>query len=159
MSTEQQSDDLFERLRSKKNKQILIDNYRATLNNGKANAIDKRYAADMLIALTDESQKAEINAYWNEMAIRSDIESNKIEFLHETIEHLRELVIQAADPETSMGGRHSIVRDVRDKNFINNVRGRIAKRIRQEEKRVQDEIDRKDALYREMIKESEKRYS
>ena len=113
----------------------------------------------MLIALTDESQKAEINAYWNEMAIRSDIESNKIEFLHETIEYLRELVIDAANPDVSMGNKHSIVRDVRDKNFIKNVRSRIAKRIRQEEKRVQDEIDRKDALYREMIKESERRYS
>jgi len=159
MSNPQQSDDLFERLRAEQNKQILIDNYRKTLNNEKASAIDKRYASDMLIALTDDSLRAEINAYWNEMAIRSDIQDNKLELLHETVEYLRELVIDAANPETSMGEKHNIVRDVRDKNFIVNVKSRINKRIRIEEKRIQDEIDRKDTLYREMLKEAERRYS
>jgi len=146
--------DSFEALRAKKNKQILIDNYRNTLNNEKSTAIERRYASDMLVALTYEDRKAEINEFWNALDVKHEIKDNKIAFLHETVECLRDLVAEIANEETTSARRNSIFKDVANKDFLKNISARVKERILAEEKRIEDEIAKKDAEYKKKINEA-----
>lgn len=150
--------------RKAQNTQALIQNYTEELKRDDLSAIRRRYAQDMLDAITSEEdgaveKKREINAFWNEIEAQRDISSNKIDFLHETIEYLRELIIQVGNPDTSLIKKHDIIREVSNKNFTYNVRGRIKKRIREEENRIAEALKKKDDEHNKLRKEAIKRNS
>lgn len=108
--------------------------YTDLLNDENCNVSQKKYAYDMLIAINaDEETKDFINKYWNLRDSENDVVENKIEFLHETVEYLRELVIEVADPSISMTNKLNIVRKVSNKDFLSSIRGRIRKRIERNE--------------------------
>jgi hypothetical protein len=148
--------------RKAENTRNLISHYTEELKRENLRPISRRYYEDMLIAFTSEGEgaehkKKEINAFWNEVEAKRDAENNKIEFLQEAIEYLRELVVEVADPDNSLMKRNSIVREVKNKNFISDIRERVRMRIIKEERRMADSIAKKDADYKDKIKEALKR--
>lgn len=150
--------------RKAENTRNLISHYTEELKRESLRPISRRYYEDMLIAFTLEGEgaghkKKEINAFWNEVESKRDAENNKVEFLKETIEYLRELVVEVADPDSSLMKKNSVVREVKNKNFISAIRERIKARIIKEERRMADSIAKKDADYKDKIKEALKRIS
>ena len=67
------------------------------------------------------------------------------------------MVVELADPDNSLMKRNSIVREVKNKNFISDIRERVRMRIIKEERRMADSIAKKDADYKDKIKEALKR--
>lgn len=132
--TEEQEQKSIKELKNAYHHDYLQRYYTDLLNDENCNVSQKKYAYDMLIAINaDQETKEFINNYWNLRDSENDVVENKLEFLHETIEYLRELVIEVADPSISMTNKLNIVRKVSNKDFLSNIRGRIKKRIERNE--------------------------
>lgn len=149
--------------RKAENTRNLIKHYTEELTRENLRPSSRRYYSDMIIALSDDQdngeKKREINAFWNDIEAKRDADNNKIEFLQETIEYLRELVVEVSNPENSMIRRNAIVREVKNKGFYGHIRGRINERIRDERDREAAAIAKKDAEYNDKLKEALKRIS
>lgn len=148
--------------RKAENTRNLINHYTQELTRENLRPSSRRYYSDMIIALSDDQdgvKKREINEFWNDIEAKRDADNNKIEFLQETIEYLRELIVEAANPENSMIRRNAIVREVKNKGFYGHIRGRINERIRDERDREAAAIAKKDAEYNNKLKEALKRIS
>lgn len=129
-----EQEQLFKRLRKQQNDRIRLSNYLNDLADENLNPIKRRYAEDMIMTLIvpEESQaeaKRLANEFWNTLDARQEASINKINFLKEAVEYLRELVVQAANPQTGMSIKNKIVREVSDKDFVKNVRARITDKI------------------------------
>lgn len=134
LETQLEQEQLFKRLRKQQNDRIRLANYLNDLSQENLNPIKRRYAEDMIMTLVvpEESQaeaKRLTNEFWNTLDARQEASINKINFLKEAVEYLRELVVQAANPETGMSVKNKIVREVSDKDFIKHVRARITDKI------------------------------
>lgn len=148
--------------RKAENTRNLIKHYTEELTRENLRPSSRRYYSDMIVALTDDQdgvKKREINEFWNDIEAKRDADNNKIEFLQETIEYLRELIVEVANPEKSMIRRNAIVREVKNKGFYGHIRGRINERIRDERDREVAAIAKKDAEYNNKLKEALKRIS
>lgn len=148
--------------RKAENTRNLIKHYTEELTRENLRPSSRRYYSDMIVALTDDQdgiKKREINEFWNDIEAKRDADNNKIEFLQETIEYLRELIVEVAKPENSMIRRNAIVREVKNKGFYGHIRGRINERIRDERDREAAAIAKKDAEYNNKLKEALKRIS
>jgi len=154
----------FKAARKAQNTEDLIAYYTNELGRYDLTAISRRYYNDMLEAFMlekqgDISKKREVNDFWNEIDTQRDVHNNKIDFLHETVSYLRELVIEVSNPETSLMTKYNIVRTVNNKNFLSEIRSRIKSRIRDEERAIEKAIAKKDAEYKKQIKEAQSRNS
>ena len=116
---EQQQLEALKKARIYENNRHLRNLYQSRLTDENLTAIERRYYSDMLTLVNDPSQKTEINKFWNHVQLRRDIYDNKIEYLHEVIEYLRELVVQVGDPNLSLHVRNNIVRKAANKEFLN----------------------------------------
>lgn len=116
---EQQQLEALKKARIYENNRHLRNLYQSRLTDESLTAIERRYYSDMLTLVNDPSQKTEINKFWNHVQLRRDIYDNKIEYLHEVIEYLRELVVQVGDPNLSLHIRNNIVRKAANKKFLN----------------------------------------
>ena len=116
---EQQQLEALKKARIYENNRHLRNLYQSRLTDESLTAIERRYYSDMLTLVNDPSQKTEINKFWNHVQLRRDIYDNKIEYLHEVIEYLRELVVQVGDPNLSLHVRNNIVRKAANKEFLN----------------------------------------
>ena len=116
---EQQQQEALKKARIYENNRHLRNLYQSRLTDENLTAIERRYYSDMLTLVNDPSQKTEINKFWNHVQLRRDIYDNKVEYLQEVIEYLRELVVQVGDPNLSLHVRNNIVRKAANKEFLN----------------------------------------
>jgi len=116
---EQQQLEALKKARIYENNRHLRNLYQSRLTDESLTAIERRYYSDMLTLVNDPSHKTEINKFWNHIQLRRDIYDNKIEYLHEVIEYLRELVVQVGSPDISLHVRNNIVRKAANKEFLN----------------------------------------
>lgn len=116
---EQRQEEALKKARIYENNRHLRNLYQSRLTDENLTAIERRYYSDMLTLVNDPSQKTEINKFWNHIQLRRDMYDNKVEYLQEVVEYLRELVIQVGDPNVSLHVKNSIVRKSANKEFLN----------------------------------------
>ena len=127
----------YEEIRKELNRHHLVGFYQRLLDEEENDIIKQRYYRDMLSAfLIDDDNKhdqvrKETNRFWNQLQIKQEVYDNKIEYLKETVEYLRELVVEVGDPSTNLSRKFKIVREVNNKDFYKAVRPRIKKRVEQ----------------------------
>lgn len=115
---EQRQEEALKRARIYENNRHLRNLYQSMLTDEKLTAIERRYYSDMLLAVSNPDQKTEVNKFWNHIQLRRDIYDNKIEYLHEVVDYLRELVLQVGNPDVSLQIKNNIVRKVANKEFL-----------------------------------------
>ena len=115
---EQRQEEALKRARIYENNRHLRNLYQSMLPDEKLTAIERRYYSDMLLAVSNPDQKTEVNKFWNHIQLRRDIYDNKIEYLHEVVDYLRELVLQVGNPDVSLQIKNNIVRKVANKEFL-----------------------------------------
>ena len=115
---EQRQEEALKRARIYENNRHLRNLYQSMLTDEKLTAIERRYYSDMLLAVSNPDQKTEVNKFWNHIQLRRDIYDNKIEYLHEVVDYLRELVLQVGNPDISLQIKNNIVRKVANKEFL-----------------------------------------
>jgi len=116
---EQKQQEALKKARIYENNRHLRNLYQSRLTDENLTAIERRYYSDMLTLVNDPIQKTEINKFWNHIQLRRDIYDNKVEYLQEVIEYLRELVVQVGSPDISLHVRNNIVRKAANKEFLN----------------------------------------
>ena len=127
----------YEEIQRAINKHHLVGLYERLLEDEQNDIIKKRYYKDMLSAflinddVEHENVRKETNAFWNKLQVKQEVYDNKIEYLQETIEYLRELIVEVGDPSTNLSRKFKIVREVNNKDFYKAVRPRIKKRVEQ----------------------------
>lgn len=148
----------YEKARKAYNKEFLQKYYKSQQSDDHSTTISRRYASDMLTVINtdDEELKKEINNFWNDIQTQRYVNENKIEFLHETIEYLRELVIDMGNDEVSLAAKADHVRSVKNKDFIANIRQRIKSRIAEQYRKEQEELQRKEEAYAKKLKEAQR---
>lgn len=130
---EQQQERAYKEASKYFHSKFLTKHYNSMLNIEDLDSINKRYVSDMLVALeSTPEKKKEINDFWNLYQTKIDAHENKLEFLHETIEYLRELFAESCDPSVSTIQKLRMLKKVNNKDFIKNVSGRIKKRLQQD---------------------------
>jgi len=116
---EQKQQEALKKARIYENNRHLRNLYQSRLTDENLTAIERRYYSDMLTLVNDPIQKTEINKFLNHIQLRRDIYDNKVEYLQEVIEYLRELVVQVGSPDISLHVRNNIVRKAANKEFLN----------------------------------------
>jgi hypothetical protein len=123
-------------IRKEINKKHLVGLYQRLIEEEQNDIIKKRYYKDMLSAFLieddqeHEAVRKEVNRFWNRLETRKETYTNRIEYLMEAVEYLRELAAEAGTPSTSIQRRIDIVRDVNSKDFLSAIRPRIVKRVK-----------------------------
>ena len=115
---EQRQEEALKKARIYENNRHLRNMYQSKLTDEKLTAIERRYYSDMLTMVNDPSQKTEINKFWNHIQMRRDIYDNKIEYLHEVVEYVRELVVQVGSPDVPQQIKNNIVRKVANNDYL-----------------------------------------